>query len=111
MGNNIRTIDPHRLTEDLFQDPRETLGHELKDWLDPSKEDDKAILVRAILAMSNSEFGGLIAIGIDDSGNHKTPPLGLNVQTVYEQEAVQLIVSNYASRSFEVQVYFVEAQH
>jgi Putative DNA-binding domain len=108
MGDNIPTNDPRRLAEDLIQDPRETLGHELKDWLDPSKDDDKAILVRAILAMSNSEFGGVIAIGIDDSRNHKAPPPGLNVQAAYEQEAIQLIVSNYASRRFEVQVYFVK---
>ncbi|HXM26832.1 MAG TPA: hypothetical protein VN957_12500, partial [Chthoniobacterales bacterium] len=32
----------------------------------------------------------------------------MNVQAAYEQEAIQLIVSNYASRRFEVQVYFVK---
>jgi hypothetical protein len=108
MAKIIPPNDPRRLAEDLIQYPRETLSHELKDWLDPNKDDDKANLVRAVLAMSNSEFGGVIAIGIDKNGNHKAPPPGLDVQTAYEQEAIQLIVSNYASRSFEVRVYFVK---
>jgi Putative DNA-binding domain len=90
-----------------MQNPRETLSHELKGWLDPSKDDDKANLIRAVLAMSNHEVGGLIAIGIDDDGKHLPPPQDFSVLTAYNQEAIQQFVSKYASRKFEVEVIFV----
>jgi hypothetical protein len=57
--------------------------------------------------MSNHEFGGAIAIGIDKSGNHQPSP-AFNVKASYQQEAIQFIVSKYASRKFEVEVRFVE---
>jgi hypothetical protein len=58
--------------------------------------------------MSNQEVGGLIAIGIDDDGKHLPPPQDFSVLTAYNQEAIQQLVSKYASRKFEVEVIFVD---
>src|SRR5208283_5856750 len=86
-------------SKDLVNNPRETLAHELKEWLDPGNDHDLAILVRAILAMRNHEFGGVIAIGISDDGTHQREAPQFDLDSAYAQEAIQAIVSNYASRS------------
>jgi predicted HTH transcriptional regulator len=93
--------------EDLVKNPRETLARELKEWLDPTNDEDRATLVKAILAMRNHEFGGAIAIGISKEGNRKPPPT-FDVKSAYEQEKIQEIVSKHASRKFEVEIQFVE---
>jgi hypothetical protein len=94
--------------KDLVGSPRETLAHELKEWLDPRDDHDLADLVRAILAMRNHEFGGVIAIGISDDGTHQKEAPQFDLDSAYTQEAIQAIVSKYASRSFEVEVHRIE---
>src|ERR1700688_4591208 len=86
--------------KDLVSNPRETLAHELKEWLDPGDDDDRANLLRAILAMRNHEFGGVIAIGISDDGAHQKEAPQFDLDSAYAQEAIQAIVSKHASRSF-----------
>jgi Putative DNA-binding domain len=93
--------------KDLVSNPRVTLATELKSWLDPRVDEDRALLMRAILAMRNHEFGGMIAIGVSDDGTHLVPP-SLDIDSAYEQQAIQAIVSKHASRSFEVEVHRVE---
>lgn len=90
--------------KELVSNPRETLAHELKDWLDLSKGEDRANLLRAILAMRNHDFGGLIAIGISDGGIHQAAP-DFDVDSLYGQEAIQALVSKHASRPFEIEVH------
>jgi hypothetical protein len=104
---NQESAPIYAAAEDLVKNPRETLARELKEWLDPSKDEDRANLVKAILAMRNHEFGGAIAIGISKDGSHQQAP-GFDVEPAYQQEAIQAIVSRHASRSFEVEVCWVE---
>jgi hypothetical protein len=102
-----KSLPNYAAAEDLVKNPRETLTRELKEWLDLSRDEDRANLVRAILAMRNYEFGGVIAIGISKDGSHQQAP-GFDVKAAYQQEAIQAIVSKHASRSFEVELYRIE---
>jgi Putative DNA-binding domain len=107
MATRQHSSENQRRAEELVSNPRETLAQELKEWLNPAVDDDRANLVKAILAMRNHEYGGLVAIGISDSGVHQPLP-GFDVAVAYQQQTIQEIVSTFASRKFEVDVLWVE---
>ena len=49
----------------LLADPRESLGVELKRWVDPKSDEGKAKIAKGCLALRNSG-GGVFVVGFDD---------------------------------------------
>jgi predicted HTH transcriptional regulator len=88
----------------LIDQPRESLSVELKDWFDPRTVKGTAKLARAALALRNQN-GGYLVIGLDDTTRQTTAPI-LDVASSFNQDAIQGIVSRYASQSFEVAIDF-----
>ena len=92
----------------LLRQPLEGLQVELKTWLDPRADADKAKLVKAIFAIRNRN-GGYLIIGFDDAT--RAPDsynLGGNVEDLYHIDEIQGLVSRYASVPFEVAVVLGE---
>jgi Schlafen, AlbA_2 len=95
------------LQELIANRPRESLGLELKQWIDPSRPDGKAKIARGCIALRNND-GGRFVIGIKDDGTPdvgKAPP---DVQASFHPDVIQGIVAKYSSDIFAVAVTFVE---
>jgi hypothetical protein len=98
-----RSADLRRL-RDLVASPKETLEIELKNWLDLSSSEGRAILAQALLALAN-HGGGWVLIGFDDSGECASPaPEDLRQ---YSQDAVNGIVKKFAEPGFHCDVELV----
>lgn len=93
--------------QDLLVYPREELNEELKGWLDISKEEDRANLAQAILALANSG-GGYVILGYEESGGTWAPaeprPSSLNE---YTQDLINDIVQRYADPPFHCEVHHI----
>ncbi len=94
-----------RRLQDLLVYPRESLGTELKSWLDLSNESDKANLAQAMIALANYG-GGYIIIGFAENGGKWIPsePRPTNLD-IYNQDIVNGIVQGYAEPPFHCSVY------
>ena len=91
--------------DDLLANPRESLGVEIKQWLDPTRDEGKAKIAKACMALRNND-GGILAIGIKNDGSVDTANAPPDVRSAFHQDVIQEIVSKYASEAFEVQVSF-----
>ena len=100
-----REENVERRLQDLLAYPRESLGTELKSWLDLSKETDKANLAQAMIALANYG-GGYIIIGFAENGGNWIPsePRPANLD-IYNQDIVNGIVQAYAEPPFHCSVY------
>ena len=93
----------------LVGSPSESLSVELKGWLDPKSPQHIAKIAKALLALRNRN-GGFLIMGIDgksltiDTINPKPVDARLN----YHTDAIQAIVSRYASELFAIEVHFIE---
>ena len=98
-----RSADLRRL-QDLVASPKETLEIELKNWLDLSGNEGRAVLAQALLALAN-HGGGWILVGFDDSGERASPaPADLKQ---YSQDAINGIVKKFAEPGFHCDVELV----
>lgn len=89
----------------LLKSPRETMGSELKAWIDAQTDAGIAKIARGCLALRNNN-GGVMIIGFQDDG---TPDLGnapADVEAAFHIDVIQGIVSKYASIPFDVDVQF-----
>ncbi|MCW3994533.1 MAG: ATP-binding protein [Candidatus Bathyarchaeota archaeon] len=97
-----------RRLQDLLAYPRESLGTELKGWLDLSKESDKANLAQAMIALANYG-GGYIIIGFAEDGGKwiasEHRPENLDI---YNQDIINGIVQAYAEPPFHCSVYHLK---
>lgn len=92
----------------LIHQPLEGLQVELKTWLDPRVDADKAKLVKAIFAIRNRN-GGYLIIGFDDTTRAPDSySLDGNVKDLYHMDEIQGLVSRYASIPFEIAVVLEE---
>jgi hypothetical protein len=92
----------------LVERPRESAAVELKAWFDPSNAQGIARIIRTIFALRNQD-GGYLVIGIDDAIRHHLPPRpDFAIRELFHPDAIQHLVSKYASQSFEVVVDFPE---
>lgn len=91
--------------DDLLADPRESLGVEIKQWLDPQEDEGKAKIAKACIALRNND-GGVLIIGIQDDGHAALRGRPPDVRRVFRQDTIQDIVTKYASEPFEVTVCF-----
>lgn len=104
---SLTPSDTNRLSE-LLLDPREGLDVEFKGWLDlASKEEHKATLAKALLALAN-HGGGFLVIGFDEGETGPAPsaarPATLDA---YSQDLLNAIVQNYAEPAFHCSVHYV----
>jgi hypothetical protein len=93
----------------LLTNPAESLDVEFKDWLDPTTPEGIAKIAKACLALRNND-GGCLLIGFDNNGKPTRPPDPEQTRTRFHIDAIQGIVSSFASQAFEVRVEFVEHQ-
>ncbi len=99
----VMNIDQEQLAR-LVAQPSEGLNVEIKTWLDLESEEGKAKLVKAMFALRNRN-GGFLLIGFDDvTRKPDFYPFELAAEVIYHPDAVQRIISRYASQSFEVAV-------
>jgi Putative DNA-binding domain len=90
----------------LVDRPHESAAVELKAWFDPSDALGVARVIRTIFALRNQD-GGYLVIGIDDATrDHLPAPPDFAVRELFHPDAIQHLVSKYASQSFEVVVDF-----
>jgi hypothetical protein len=93
--------------DQLVANPSESLGVELKDWLDLDTTAGKAKLVKACLALRNNN-GGYLLVGFKDDGKPSFDGMPDDLCNTYHTDRVQELVGKYASDLFEVLVRFVE---
>ena len=89
----------------LLQAGRESLNTEFKPWFPLSEDSGKATLAKACMALRNAD-GGFLVIGMNNDGSPDNRTHVSDVRTVFHHDAVQGIVSKYASDLFEITVHF-----
>ena len=88
----------------LINRPSESLNVELKTWLDPSTDEGKAKLIKAIFAIRNRN-GGYLIIGLNDTTGLPDPySFDKGVEEVFHTDIIIGLVSRYASMPFEISV-------
>ena len=91
--------------------PRETIQCELKGWIDPTEDRERARIAKTCLAMRNAN-GGVLLIGVSDSGEKLSVPEGFEPAANFTQDVIQLIVSSYAARVFDIDVHHhIDSDH
>lgn len=90
----------------LIRNPTESLGVEVKRWLNPLEPVHKAKIVKACLALRNNN-GGCLVIGFCDDGS-PDPNILSDVRQVYHVDSIQELVAKHSSHPFEISVEFVE---
>jgi hypothetical protein len=92
--------------DEILARPREALNVELKSWITPDNPDGQSKIVKAVMALYNRN-GGYLLIGFD---NQSLQPVAASVlpsiRSLYDQDAIQQLVSRYSSEPIEVQVDF-----
>jgi len=92
--------------QNLINRPTESLSIELKGWIDPNTPEGENKIVRSAIAMRN-HGSGYVLIGFNnDTGEPNTDNIPSNVRTLFHQDTIQRMISNYSSESFEVKVHF-----
>jgi hypothetical protein len=90
----------------LVTDPREDLDIEYKRWLDLSKNEHRATIAKAAIALVN-HGGGFIVLGFQEEKGHLSSlPRPVDVPDV-TQDAINAAVSRYAAPTFHCEVHRV----
>ncbi len=87
----------------LLLSPREHLGLEIKQWLDPSADEGKAKIAIACMALRNNNGGHLI-IGFNDDGTPDLRNAPTDVQGSFHIDKIQSIVGRFSSERFAIEV-------
>ena len=89
----------------LIDEPREDLAVEYKTWLETSREQGKATLAKACIALAN-HGGGFLILGFQEQGDSlsSTPPPAQ--VTDITQDTVNSIIRRYADPAFHCQLHF-----
>jgi hypothetical protein len=90
---------------ELLAEPHEGLDVEIKDWLDLTNNDHKALLAKGIIALAN-HGGGRIIIGFAETSDGSFKPSQLRPANLdaWSQDAVQSIVAKYVDPSLQCRV-------
>ncbi len=91
--------------QSLVNNPGESLGVELKRWIDPTTDEGIAKIAKACMAMRNNN-GGFVVIGFDNETRQPDQNRPADVQGSFHFDKIQAIVSRFASEVFEVAVKF-----
>lgn len=98
---------PDRAFRDFLARPREGLAVELKQWIDPSTPEGTAKIVRACIALRNSN-GGRLIIGFRDDSSPDVGNAPPDPRPSFSVDAIQAIVSRYSAEPFAIDVQFYE---
>lgn len=81
---------------DLLAEPSERLDVELKEWLDLSINDHKALLAKEIIGLAN-HGGGYLIVGFREQADGSFTPASPRPPTLnaWSQDAIQSIISKY----------------
>lgn len=92
--------------DSLVSHPREDLGAEYKCWLDLGKNEHKANLAKAAIALAN-HGGGFIVIGfLEDGANLRSHPCPPRLEI--KQDTVNSAIIRFADPEFHCEVHYVE---
>lgn len=95
----------HKNIDVLLRSPTESLGVEIKDWLDLTNRVDQANLAKAIIALAN-HGGGVILIGLAEGADGYVPsarrPADLSS---YSTDAINSVVRRFAEPPFHCDIY------
>jgi hypothetical protein len=99
-------MDKSQLT-DLLEHPTESLGLEIKRWLNPAETIDTAKIARALIALRNFD-GGTLLLGFDNASSEPTTDARpSDLHEYFHPDKIQALVSKHARPPFEVEVHFV----
>jgi hypothetical protein len=88
----------------LLAHPSESLQVELKTWIDPRTDVGAAKLIKSIFALRNRN-GGFLVIGFNDATTEADAyPFAEDVERVFHVDAIQGLVSRFASAPFDIEV-------
>ena len=95
----------HKNIDAFLRSPTESLGVEIKDWLDLTNRLDQANLAKAIIALAN-HGGGVILIGLTEDASGYVPstrrPADLSR---YSIDSINSVVRRFAEPLFHCDVY------
>ena len=90
----------------LVIEPREDLAMEYKAWLNIAKEEDKAVLAKACIALAN-HGGGFLIMGFDEHEGSLTSSQRPAEFKDITQDAINSIIQRYAEPSFHCQLHTI----
>lgn len=91
--------------DDLVNEPREALDIEVKEWLDLTTKDHRAMLAKEIIALAN-HGGGYVVIGFKEGtdGTFEPPPQPPPDLGRWSQDTIQDIVAKYVDPGVQCRV-------
>jgi Schlafen, AlbA_2 len=91
--------------DELLSEPRETLDVEVKQWLDLSDPDHRALVAKEIIALAN-HGGGYLVIGFEELTNGTFAPASPRPTNLdaWSQDAIQSIVAKYIDPNIQCRV-------
>lgn len=94
------------LADRLVNSPSEGLNVEIKRWIDPGSPQGIAKIAIACMALRNRD-GGYLVIGLDNQSLEPTDEgKPKDIRASFHIDAIQQVISKYASTPFEVAVAF-----
>lgn len=90
----------------LIDRQTESLSVEIKRWINPSLPEGMGKIVKSCIALRNNN-GGFLIIGFDNDTHQPDENVPESVRRTFHVDAIQSLVSKYASPPFEVVVCFV----
>jgi hypothetical protein len=91
--------------DELLAEPREALDVELKEWLDLTGHDHRALVAKEIIALAN-HGGGYLVIGFEELMDGSFRPAGprpMNLDA-WSQDAIQSIIAKYVDPAVQCKV-------
>lgn len=92
--------------DELVNEPRETLDVEVKEWLDVTDADHRALVAKEIIALAN-HGGGVLVVGfmeLDDGTFKVAVPRPENLD-LWSQDNIQSIVAKYLDPAVQCRVH------
>jgi Putative DNA-binding domain len=92
--------------DDFINEPRETLDVEVKEWLDLTDNDHRAIIAKEIIALAN-HGGGFLVIGFEERADGTFQPSAGRPANLdaWSQDSIQSIVAKYADPGVQCGVH------
>lgn len=91
--------------DELLAEPRETLDVEVKEWLDLTTNEHRALIAKEIIALAN-HGGGFFVIGFSEAADGTFTPATSRPPNLddWSQDAIQSIVSRYLDPAIQCEV-------
>ena len=88
-----------------MESPSESLNVEIKNWIDPSSEEGREKIVRAVAAIHNQD-GGYLIIGLDDRSRKAAPSPPPDPRSGFREDDIQSLISKHLSEPVPVSLHF-----